>query len=104
MNYVTKTIRFAGGGMNLVALLTFICAAFAFYGLTSDLIARAGGIPELTAAGIEQFLRAPKAAERIGFLAAAWASFVGTLGCAWMSAIGLRWAYHALLRMTMRPN
>lgn len=96
---IEQAFRFLGDAANAALLAVFAMATVKLYGLAGHYLAAAGGWPHPSLAYLEQVVLAPDARERILAWLAAWFCLVAAAGCAWMTILGLRWAYHALLRV-----
>jgi len=102
MNVAKSGVRAVGEISNLFLAAAFITATLLFYDRTIAFIAAGGGfvrVADLGIGWIAQQASRPDITYKAVHWIGAWLCGIATLGCAWMSVLGLRWSYHAFLRL-----
>lgn len=89
-----------------IAANVALTCLFSWAGIKLALLARAefaagGGLPSPDLEGLQAFLLAPDAFERIVHLSQAWAAGVFAAGALYMAALGARWCFHAAVRASI---
>lgn len=96
------SISAAGAAANIAMMTGFAWATAHLWGVASEAFASAGGVPSLSVSHLQALATDPALPSMAAGYATAWFASVGAAGCAFMTALGIRWAYHALLRMTLK--
>lgn len=96
------SLRIFGNGINVLAAIAFAYLTIKLFGLASYHVSAGGSLPSLTADGLKEFASQPDVKQRILHWVLAWFYGIGTVGLGWMTLLGIRWAYHALLRFLSR--
>lgn len=96
------SISAVGAVANLTMMAGFAWATVRLWGLASSSFRAAGGVPPLSIGEMQALAVDPALPSMAASYAIAWFALVGAAGCAYMTALGLRWGYHALLRTILR--
>jgi len=96
------SLRIFGNGINALAVLAFAFLTYKLFGLASHHLAAGGPFPVPSADGIKAFAQLPDVKQRLMHWTLAWFYGIGTAGLGWMTLLGIRWTYHAVLRLLSR--
>jgi hypothetical protein len=91
-------LAFSGMAVNVALLAVFAWGMTTLFGVSAEAFSNAGGIPPLSTTEIQSAVLDPNAPTRAANYTVAWFAAVGAAGCTFMTALGARWAYHALSR------
>jgi len=96
------SLRIFGNGINVLAAVAFAYLTWKLFGLASHHMAAGGALPSMTAEGLKAFMELPDMKQRLVHWTLAWFYGIGTAGLGWMTLLGIRWTYHAVLRLLSR--
>ncbi|NTF17559.1 hypothetical protein G6L37_04050 [Agrobacterium rubi] len=96
------TLSSAGTAVNIALVGGFAWATARLWSLAEASFSKAGGVPPISAGHIHALASDPALSSIASSYVIAWFSVVGAVGCAFMTALGIRWGYHALLRASLR--
>lgn len=83
---------------NMIFLGLFVCLSYHCYGRAMFYLDGLGPFPGLSVNAFLGYLTVEALPHKAQYAVLFWIFLIVSLGSAWMSALGLRWLYHAVLR------
>ena len=96
---IQGTMRTAGGAVNALLTAAFGWGAVRLAGLASAEFEAAGGTQHFALSSIQAVGDVRTEAGNAMHYAAAWTAAVFAAGAAYMALLGVRWCYHAAIRL-----
>jgi hypothetical protein len=102
LSAIHGSVSVAGTALNVALVTGFAWTTLKLAAISADAYFAAGGVPPLTTQALELAASDPALPARAADYVTAWFAAVGAAGCAFMTALGMRWGYHAISRVFLR--